>query len=109
MDAASVAPWQHVDHVVMNLPASAITFLDSFRGAFSRAHWVGPLPLVHTYCFQRSGQSAEAVIKEVEQHLGAAVDAAAMSIYQVRNVAPNKDMLCVSFRLPESAAFAADS
>ncbi|CAI5494051.1 unnamed protein product [Closterium sp. Naga37s-1] len=129
IDVASVAPWRHVDHVVMNLPASAITFLgtsvsvwvrlgstiafpsharlavcgeqwhlierpsfqtdplptplphvtpprcppphpanhslfsDSFRGAFSRAHWEGPLPLVHTYCFHRSGHTAEAVMQ----------------------------------------------
>ncbi|CAI5531749.1 unnamed protein product [Closterium sp. Naga37s-1] len=73
IDVASVAPWRHVDHVVMNLPASAITFLGallnsfpavmsySFRGAFSRAHWEGALPLIHTYCFHRSGHSAEAV------------------------------------------------
>ncbi|CAI6012804.1 unnamed protein product [Closterium sp. NIES-65] len=107
IDVASVAPWRHVDHVVMNLPASAITFLDSFRGAFSRAHWEGPLPLVHTYCFHRSGHTAEAVMQEVERHLGTAVDAATLSIHPVRNVAPNKDMLCVSFRLPESVAFAA--
>ncbi|CAI7901426.1 unnamed protein product [Closterium sp. NIES-53] len=34
---------------------------DSFRGAFSRAHWEGALPLIHTYCFHRSGHTAEAV------------------------------------------------
>ena len=45
------------DHVIMNLPASAIEFLDAFYGAFDRAAWEGHLPLVHCYCFQRKDET----------------------------------------------------
>ena len=45
------------DHAIMNLPASAIEFLDAFRGAFDRVAWEGQLPLVHCYCFQRKDET----------------------------------------------------
>jgi tRNA G37 N-methylase Trm5 len=41
-------------HAVMNLPASAVEFLDAFNGAFDPAAWAGrPLPMVHCYTFMR--------------------------------------------------------
>jgi tRNA (guanine37-N1)-methyltransferase len=40
-------------HAVMNLPASAIEFLDAYRGAFDPATWADtPLPMVHVYTFK---------------------------------------------------------
>lgn len=99
------------DHLTMNLPASAVEFLDAFHGTFDRAAWEGrPLPMVHCYTFMR-GAEAEAVagVRAVlEQHLGCALDEGRESEYEVhvvRDVAPNKLMLCVSFRLPARAAF----
>ena len=41
----------------MNLPASAIEFLDAFNGAFDQAVWKGQMPYVHCYCFQRKDES----------------------------------------------------
>ena len=41
----------------MNLPASAVEFLDAFNGAFLRETWAdGPLPLVHVYTFAKGNE-----------------------------------------------------
>lgn len=42
----------------MNLPASAIEFLDAFNGAFSPDTWQNrQLPMVHCYTFKRGTES----------------------------------------------------
>jgi hypothetical protein len=53
---------------IMNLPASAISFLDAFRGAFVGAAWAAtraeepgapPLPTVHVYAFAAADELEE--------------------------------------------------
>ncbi|XP_022749755.1 tRNA (guanine(37)-N1)-methyltransferase 2 isoform X2 [Durio zibethinus] len=92
--------WEHVDHVIMNLPASALQFLDAFRGIISRKCWKGPLPLVHCYCFIRANETKELIISEAESALNAKIEDPVF--HRVRDVAPNKAMFCLSFRLPEA-------
>lgn len=56
----------------MNLPDSAIEFLDAFRGIFAepelREAYEGRLPMVHCHCFTREVEDrtgAESDIKQV--------------------------------------------
>ncbi|KAK4479252.1 hypothetical protein RD792_014763, partial [Penstemon davidsonii] len=81
-------PWEHFDHVIMNLPASALQFLDAFRGLIDKSTWKGSLPLIHCYCFMRSTETKELIISEAEAALGASIQEPIF--HKVRDVAPNK-------------------
>ncbi|CAH9102003.1 unnamed protein product [Cuscuta epithymum] len=98
-DPCDTNPWEHVDHVIMNLPASALQFLDVFRGLIEWRCWKGSLPWIHCYCFMRSSETKEYIISEAETALNASI--ADPIFHRVRDVAPNKAMFCLSFRLPE--------
>ncbi|KAJ9615540.1 tRNA(m(1)G37)methyltransferase [Cladophialophora chaetospira] len=107
-------------HYVMNLPASAIEFLDAFSGVYrGREAEFHPdtsqrLPLIHLYLFQAKLATEEAELQEIceriSEHIGAEVKRddpeLDMDIRYVRLVAPKKKMFCASFRIPRSVAFA---
>ncbi|KAI9677929.1 MAG: tRNA(m(1)G37)methyltransferase [Trizodia sp. TS-e1964] len=105
------------DHFVLNLPASAITFLPSFVGLYKKQErlfhpfTVRKLPLIHLYIFGAKSEdvelSKEAIYKDISAMLGWEVtgDDAEMNIWDVRDVAPLKRMFCASFRLPSQVAF----
>ncbi|KAG9143724.1 hypothetical protein Leryth_018878 [Lithospermum erythrorhizon] len=97
-------PWEHVDHVIMNLPASALLFLDVFRDLVDLKYWKGPLPWIHCYCFIRAVQTKEFIISEAETALKASINDPIF--HKVRDVAPNKAMFCLSFQLPKEACMA---
>ncbi|KXG30633.2 hypothetical protein SORBI_3004G208301 [Sorghum bicolor] len=88
-------PWEHFDHVLMNLPASALQFLDCFDGLVQKKYWTGSLPWIHCYCFIRSSESEESILSN---KLNAKI--AEPIFHRVRDVAPNKAMFCLSFKLP---------
>ncbi|KAI8928859.1 guanine(37)-N1-methyltransferase [Entophlyctis helioformis] len=95
-------------HFVMNLPATAIEFLDAFHGLYSGQRDIIPddqLPMIHCHCFSRSDDQQADVMQRVERVLGASIKGCDVQIFNVRNVAPKKDMMCISFRLPASVAF----
>ncbi|KAI0003990.1 Met-10+ like-protein-domain-containing protein [Xylariaceae sp. FL0662B] len=110
-----------ISHFVMNLPASAITFLPHFRGLYAGheqlfvPHTSTELPIIHVHCFAAKTDDdgplldvCERISAEmgVEMKLGSAEDAGEISVVEVRDVAPNKRMFCASFRLSPEVAFA---
>ena len=90
--------------VLMNLPASAELFLDVFRGAFDRATWgAAPLPRVHCYCFSKAADPVADVLARAEAVVGCSLPGAEAIV--VRDVAPSKLMMCVSFVVPDEIAW----
>ena len=93
------------DHVMMNLPASAIEFLDAFKGAFDRGVWGDrALPTVHCYTFKKAAETFDDVVRRGEGYFGGKI--VDPKIREVRDVAPNKIMLCLSFAVTPEVAFA---
>lgn len=160
--AASLAPppppSRLIDHFIMNLPDSALTFLDAYRGAYKAlAEAVGieavetemaskQLPMVHVHTFTKDLEDPHGdVCRRANEALGLAEDhpdrlvplpspkdahnsnsrqrrvgadavvtttdparanpTRDLSLHWVRTVSPNKDMWCLSFRLPRSVVF----
>ncbi|PKS06394.1 hypothetical protein jhhlp_007142 [Lomentospora prolificans] len=110
-----------ISHFVMNLPGSATTFLHCYRGLYAgkeelfAPHTATRLPVVHVHCFAPK-LSDEEVFEDINKRIydeigvrlpvGNDLDAGQVSIYDVRDVAPNKRMFCASFRIPPEVAFA---
>ena len=110
-----------IAHFVMNLPASAYTFVHHFRGLYAgkeelfAPHTATKLPLVHVHCFALKSDddvprldicerlSGELGVKMVP---GRAEVPGEVAIHDVRDVAPAKRMFCASFRIPAEVAFA---
>ncbi|KAF2705380.1 hypothetical protein K504DRAFT_448938 [Pleomassaria siparia CBS 279.74] len=113
-------------HYIMNLPASAITFLPSFIGLYSNIpgisvsearqmfapHTEIPLPMIHVYCFSTKSDDNVAETKEICEEISRQLNFEVapnktpdMQIWDVRDVAPKKRMFCASFRLPAEVAF----
>ena len=108
-------------HYVLNLPASAITFLPAFIGLHEgcadifQSHTPRRLPLVHVYCFSTKSndnkEEEEKICKEISEQIQFKIRPGNLDvegeaeIWDVRDVAPMKRMFCASFRLPEEVAF----
>ncbi|KAL2860788.1 uncharacterized protein BJX67DRAFT_375800 [Aspergillus lucknowensis] len=109
------------DHYVMNLPGTAIEFLDAFNGVYAgyedlfAPHTDHALPTVHVYCFSGNSENVHDdhvdICQRISERLGYTVTADDLiggtgnaelefSIHDVRLVSPNKRMFCASFRLP---------
>ncbi|EGF83617.1 hypothetical protein BATDEDRAFT_85132 [Batrachochytrium dendrobatidis JAM81] len=108
-DQPAISGIRHFKHYVMNLPATAIEFLDAFHGLYSGMRDVimdSDLPTIHCHCFSNAKDVKADVIERVERVIGMPLGSNLIMVHSVRTVAPNKDMLCISFRLPSALAFA---
>lgn len=109
-----------VHHFVMNLPASATTFLHHFRGVYAGHEELfaegsgNKLPMVHVHCFAVKGdlEAANAdIVQRIKEEIGVELAVGdgevegQVSIHDVRDVAPKKSMYCASFRVPAVVAF----
>lgn len=103
-------------HFVMNLPATAITFLPSFVGLYPEPlrRRLGPalkMPSIHVYCFStKSDDNVKESIEiaaEVSRQLGTEMKPGKLEdghveIHDVRDVAPKKRMLYVNNKKTKS-------
>lgn len=92
----------HFDHFIMNLPATAIEFLDAFRGIY-KDQPSAPLPMIHCHCFTRSSDPTKDIQERVTKAMGSPTEG--IELHWVRTVAPKKEMYCVSFRLPAQVGY----
>ncbi|TYJ48577.1 hypothetical protein E1A91_A01G072300v1 [Gossypium mustelinum] len=95
-----------ITHVVMNLPNDAAEFLDAFRGVYRNQPRDKEFnfPMIHVYGFSKARDPEF----DFDERIRIALQEVAVNVdmRRVRLVAPGKYMLCASFILPKSVAFA---
>jgi len=104
-----------VHHIIMNLPASALDFLDEFAarrdgGEEGKAEeeeeglfdYLEERPFVHVHCFSKADDPTTEALAHASEILGYELvnGEKGVSVHRVRDVAPKKEMLCISFPLP---------
>ncbi|KAM3871085.1 tRNA (guanine(37)-N(1))-methyltransferase [Diretmus argenteus] len=95
-------------HVVMNLPALALEFLDAFRGLLDQELSCDEnLPIVHCYGFSKAEDPEKDIVERASSVLGFSLEGQC-SVHFVRNVAPHKEMMCVTFTVPKEVLFSSD-
>ncbi|KAK3913866.1 tRNA (guanine(37)-N1)-methyltransferase [Frankliniella fusca] len=108
------ARWKASDfnniHITMNLPAMAVEFIKNFKCLYSLEEKPSSFvsPIVHVYCFIKNAKDSSKAAKElVEQELGTELGENLKRVFLVRTVSNNKDMMRVTFTIPEGILFGA--
>ncbi|OBA23911.1 hypothetical protein METBIDRAFT_30278 [Metschnikowia bicuspidata var. bicuspidata NRRL YB-4993] len=114
---------QFISNYVMNLPDSALTFLDEFVGLYTHDEEVERiaksdpnfrLPIINVHCFEKySSDEPEPTMDDLHRRVHSRIieyiqysaPFEAFNFHLVRKVAPTKFMFCVTFELPWDVAF----
>ena len=92
---------------IMNLPKTAIEFLDVFRGIFrGMDDNFKQMPTIYCYCFSNAQDPEKDALQRASKYLSFPIDENyPVTVERVRDVAPKKYMLCLQFVLPKEVAF----
>jgi len=101
------------DYYLLNLPDSAISFLDSFVGLYhpirDQVDDQVKLPLIHCYCFTKLVEQAQSdICQRVSEVMRYPINQEQTKRFElkfIRQVAPHKEMYRISFELPIDLAF----
>lgn len=87
-------------HVTMNLPAIAVEFIKYFNNLFEWDEISDlSLPILHIYTFVKTDKSYEEGIESIMQEYFSGIkEENIQEILRVRNVAPNKEMVRITFQ-----------
>lgn len=100
-----------ITRVVMNFPSGAPEFLDTFCGLYAGLEDKKlPMPTVNCYCFARGDAWKNDTITRVRKMMKLEPENdLPITVREVRDVAPKKVQVCVSFQVPESVAYRTDA
>ncbi|RPB24794.1 hypothetical protein L211DRAFT_807407 [Terfezia boudieri ATCC MYA-4762] len=104
------------NHFVMNLPATAVEFLDAFIGVYTgmeglfEPYTKTKLPIIHLHIFDaREYEDAHlSICQRITKHINYKMTTEDIEFRDIRLVSPRKRMYCATFRLPPEVAFAGE-
>ena len=84
------------DYIIMNLPATAVEFLDAVAAGAKKFKTTSRMPVVYFHSFdEKANNHEESLLQRARKALG--MNLPHLNVYKVRDVSPGKDMFRCSF------------